>query len=305
MLPHKELAPLLNPDPVAHARSLMEKGQLGEALAFSTTVSKSLGKVVAGLNKIRMKVHAELFEQAVKAGDMTTARREYWQVQMLAGVAALPDPTVEERYIRAMSAARMKPIPVKRKFRHMTLVEQLRSVFDLTGDVVECGCFRGLSSWMICATLHEEAGGFDGRGFHIFDSFAGLSNPVAADLPAPTHADQSRLNDMMQPGGFACSEAAVRQNLSAFHGITYHPGWLPDSLKCEAERSYRFIHVDVDLYEPTLGVLEYFYPRLVPGGLILTDDYGWPGARQAFDEFCARHDLQVEELADNQAVLRK
>lgn len=51
-----------------------------------------------------------------------------------------------------------------------------------------------------------------------------------------------------------------------------------------------FAHVDVDLYAPRLASFEYFYDRMVPGGLLVCDDYGFgpcQGANQAVDEFMA------------------
>src|SRR5262245_10402180 len=51
---------------------------------------------------------------------------------------------------------------------------------------------------------------------------------------------------------------------------------------------YSFVHVDVDLYQSTLDCCEYFYTRLVPGGIMLFDEYGFPSARgekDAVDEF--------------------
>ena len=51
-------------------------------------------------------------------------------------------------------------------------------------------------------------------------------------------------------------------------------------LETLAETRYRFVHIDVDIYEPTYACLEYFHPRMVEGGLIVIDDYGfpsWPG----------------------------
>ena len=56
----------------------------------------------------------------------------------------------------------------------------------------------------------------------------------------------------------------------------------------EGERSYSFVHIDVDLYEPTLASHRYFFNRLSKGGVIVCDDYGFrqfPGASDAVDEF--------------------
>jgi hypothetical protein len=50
--------------------------------------------------------------------------------------------------------------------------------------------------------------------------------------------------------------------------------------------------VDVDLFRPTRDALEFFYPRLVPEGTIVVDDYSWrnfPGARAGVDGFVSEH----------------
>ena len=64
------------------------------------------------------------------------------------------------------------------------------------------------------------------------------------------------------------------------------------------------MHVDVDLYEPTDEVLRYFMPRMSPGGAIVSDDYSWPGARLAVQEFAERNRLAFEVTAFGQAVFR-
>jgi len=65
-------------------------------------------------------------------------------------------------------------------------------------------------------------------------------------------------------------------------------GWIPQVIHLEETRNYAFVHLDVDLYEPTLTSLQYFFPLLSPGGVIVCDDYGaseFPGASSAFDHF--------------------
>jgi hypothetical protein len=71
------------------------------------------------------------------------------------------------------------------------------------------------------------------------------------------------------------------------------------------DRRYSLVHLDVDLYRPTLDCLEYFAPRLMPSGIIVLDDFDsptCPGVRQAMEEYLARDPhfqmwrLQVEQL---------
>ena len=59
------------------------------------------------------------------------------------------------------------------------------------------------------------------------------------------------------------------------------------------------------VYDPTLGALEYFFPRLVPGAIVVCDDFGWPGERKAIENFCARHGCSFETTVHLQAVLRR
>ena len=68
----------------------------------------------------------------------------------------------------------------------------------------------------------------------------------------------------------------------------FHKGWIPDVFSDLPETEWSFVHIDVDLYEPTLAAFQYFFPRLSTGGIIICDDYSYslfPGAKLAVDEF--------------------
>jgi predicted O-methyltransferase YrrM len=97
----------------------------------------------------------------------------------------------------------------------------------------------------------------------------------------------------------------VRRGLAAFPAVEFHPGWIPQSFAGLREMTYRFVHLDLDLHDPTLAALEYFYPRMVKGGILVCDDYSWPGARKAIEDFCARHRVAFEATPHGQAVLRR
>jgi hypothetical protein len=107
----------------------------------------------------------------------------------------------------------------------------------------------------------------------------------------------------MGAGHFAASLDEVREALCAFPRIEYFPGWIPEAFPDEPGARYRFVHLDVDLFQPTRDSLEYFYPKLIPGGMIVCDDYGWPGARKAIDDFCARTGVTVQANVHLQACI--
>ncbi len=93
----------------------------------------------------------------------------------------------------------------------------------------------------------------------------------------------------------------MQRGLAPFPGIAYFPGWIPEAFAPDNPNRYRFVHVDVDLYQPTLDSFEYFWPRLVPGGTMVCDDYNWPGAKRAVETFCARVGVEFGTSPFNQA----
>ena len=76
----------------------------------------------------------------------------------------------------------------------------------------------------------------------------------------------------------------MRSRLAEFPNISYYKGWIPERFREVESLRFSFVHVDVDLEQPTRDSLEFFYPRLSPGGVLLCDDYGsslCPGATSA------------------------
>ena len=165
------------------------------------------------------------------------------------------------------------------------------------GLVVECGCYRGLSSYVLSRYLQAETPSFTGASFHVFDSFQGLS---------PLSDHDTKRDPRVQAGMFAASLDEVRRTLADFPDITYHPGWIPESLADAPAGPYRLVHVDLDLHDPTRAALDFFYPRLAPGGVMVCDDFGsvrWPGARTAVEDFCAATGARLLRLSSGQALV--
>lgn len=155
--------------------------------------------------------------------------------------------------------------------RKYLLHELLKLTAAVDGDTAECGVYRGASSWLICRFL-----GKSGKRHHLFDSFSGLSAPTAED------------GSYWKSGDLRSSEEEVRTRLKEFDNWTMHRGWIPEKFPEVGGARFSFVHIDVDLYDPTKASLEFFYERTSPGGILLCDDYGFstcPGATRAVDEF--------------------
>jgi hypothetical protein len=198
-----------------------------------------------------------------------------------------PADPIQRLYDSAMARSQdgqFDNLPKRARFyaRHQVARAAIRRAPAL--DIAECGCWHGHSTLMF-ADLCQELG-FSGR-FSVFDSFEGLSDFQPADhlglsmdeaetemLKAHFVSDQAKLAALTAPYGF----------------IDLYAGWIPSRFAEVADRRYTFVHIDVDLYEPTRDALAFFYPRLAEGGAIFFDDYGYknfPGAQAAVDEVLA------------------
>ena len=220
-------------------------------------------------------------------------------------IAAI-EPARLANYRSALLASGVSAIPAGRLKRHANLQRLFLDALTLDGWVAECGCAAGLSFLQLCSIQAQHAPSWQGERFQVFDSFEGLSKPGPQDLDTSgmeAHSAQ-RILSLTRSGNMAFSFNSVSSRiLGHFPRVELQRGWLPASLVGIAEHRYRFVHVDVDLYEPTLGCFEYFFSRLVPGGIIVTDDYNWPGGRRAVDEFCAARGLTPRLTGTNQAFL--
>lgn len=201
------------------------------------------------------------------------------------------DDAFHSAYERAQCATQSADTDNPLRRQRFFVTNQLLRQADLgRGDVCEAGCFRGLSAHLFAQSIKQ----LDQQvAFHIFDSFQGLSEIESIDLPDDwdqRYKQQSDWSTDKLRKQFSCSLQTVRENLGEFDFIHYHEGWIPTRFHEVADRSFSFVHIDVDLYQPILESFQFFYPRLIPHGIMVFDDYGstqFPGAKNAIDE-CLR-----------------
>jgi hypothetical protein len=140
------------------------------------------------------------------------------------------------------------------------------------GDLVELGVYRGNSAAML-ATLARQAG----RRTYLFDTFEGFS---AQDLRG-LDKDHSTL--------FTDTSLSYVKKVVGEELVIYVQGYFPDSLKqIDAPHQIAVLHIDCDLHDPMDAALQYFYPLVAPGGLIIMHDYSsgyWAGITVAIDNF--------------------
>ena len=176
----------------------------------------------------------------------------------------------------------------------------LNQLFQLAtkvkGDVAECGTYKGASSYFLAKHIINEK--LD-KKLCLFDSFKGLSQPEEID---GEYWSSSDLN---------CTVHDLQNTLSNLGNIDFveiYDGWIPDKFNEISNRTFCFVHIDVDLYQPTLDSIEFFYPRVSPGGIIIFDDYGFetcPGATESIDNFMADKPESIVNLASGGAFIIK
>jgi predicted O-methyltransferase YrrM len=97
--------------------------------------------------------------------------------------------------------------------------------------------------------------------------------------------------DIHKKGDFAdTSLESVKEFLGDCNNVVFHPGFFPVTAEPVKDKKFCFVYFDADLYQSTKSCLEFFYPRMVRGGVMIFDDYEWkgcPGLKKAIEEFLA------------------
>lgn len=196
----------------------------------------------------------------------------------------------------AATIAAVRPYTATPPERLYALCQAVRYVVAnaLPGEVVECGVWRGGSMMAAARTLIDV--GDTTRRLRLFDTFEGMEAPGPHDRwldGSPAAAVFAReVNSSPDGRWLAAGVAEVRAALSSTgypsECISYVEGKVEDTLPAQAPEQIAVLRLDTDWYESTRHELACLYPRLVPGGVLIVDDYGfWQGARRAVDEYLA------------------
>jgi O-methyltransferase len=144
----------------------------------------------------------------------------------------------------------------------------------VTGDFAELGVYKGESARL----LHLMA---PDRTLHLFDTFEGFTS---TDLHPETGEAATYSTKNFADTGLN----KVLKNINGDQAkLKIHAGYFPQSTEGMEELTFALVNLDADLYNPTKAGLDYFYPRLSPGGVIIIHDYNykWEGLMKAVDEF--------------------
>jgi O-methyltransferase len=196
----------------------------------------------------------------------------------------------DKELIEIIEAARPYTMTSNEKLHALITATRYIQKFNIPGDVLECGVWRGGSMHAVARTL--DAAGDHSRNLYLFDTFEGMPPPGENDV----RMDGTTAESLLAAGTKDQSiwaYASLEDVQAGFEGVPYPServhyvqGKVEDTIPAQAPESIGLLRLDTDWYESTRHELEHLYDRLVPGGVLIIDDYGWwQGSRQATEEF--------------------
>jgi len=169
---------------------------------------------------------------------------------------------------------------------------------DVSGDVVELGCYVGTTTLFLQRLLLQHN---SGKALHAYDSFAGL--------PPKTAEDASPVGEQFQAGELkAPKQEFVKHFKQAGLPLPIiHKAWFGNLTLDDMPDRIAFAFLDGDFYDSIRDSLKLVWPRLTEGAIIIVDDYqseSLPGAKRAVDEWLITHPARLQVVASSLAIIR-
>ena len=160
---------------------------------------------------------------------------------------------------------------------------------DVEGDFVETGVWKGgcvILAYNLFKQLNVK------RKVYVYDSFEGLPKPNAEKYPADSGDIHWTLPEL------AISLEQVKENFKKFSeiddSVIFEKGWFRDTIPFNKIEKICTLRLDGDMYESTIDVLDYLYPKLSKGGYCIIDDYIHPGCNAAVMDYRKKHNISDE-----------
>ena len=172
-------------------------------------------------------------------------------------------------------------------------------VKHLRGDFVDCGVNTGIFARAIINYIDFIN---TDKTYFLLDTFTGLderyssAEELAQDLNRNYIANKATLYDQ------------VKETFDGFN-VKIVKGTVPDTLGEVTTDRIAFLSIDMNCVQPEIAALEYFWGKMVSGGIIVLDDYGYSNShkiqKQAHDVFAASKGVEILTLPTCQGMIIK
>lgn len=186
-------------------------------------------------------------------------------------------------------------------WRHWIVSHAVQHAIEFTNckeyNFVECGVGEGFSAFFALRYIVNNKKINHNFFMHLFDAWS----PMKKELLLKSELDNA--------GKYANLDIKItKKNLLEFQKYTiYHQGYIPESFSKppSSPNSIIYLHIDLNSAKPTIDTLDFFYSKLVKGGIILFDDYGWAGyedTKKAIDSYFSEKSGILMKLPTGQAI---
>lgn len=195
-----------------------------------------------------------------------------------------------------------RPYTMTSRERLYALVQSVQYIsrYQIEGDIVECGVWKG-GSMLVAAKKLVECNDLS-RQLWLYDTFEGMPEPGKDDV---SRKGEKAAEVFSKTRNSAGGSEWCRSPLDEVKGVLgssgypvekfqYIKGKVEETIPGEMPERISILRLDTDWYASTRHELIHLFPRLVRGGILLLDDYGyWQGSRKAVDEYFAEHPLPI------------
>lgn len=251
---------------------------------------------------------AQLVNQVVDTALKNNHKSVFWGDRLLSldkSMGFWQDPKFQEAYAQIVGSHYYDQYnrPDGIAWRINTLVWAAKTALNLPGDFVECGVFKGDMSWVVanCVDFAKVE-----KTFYLYDTFAGFSSKYSSPDDFWLSPSLFDLNNKFY--NIPDLEKEVRQRFKDYPNIKVIKGVVPDILSETAPSQIAYLHVDLNSPGPEIGALECLFERVVSGGVIVFDDYGWLDFQKlkiAEDNWMNERGYSILELPTGQGMVIK
>ncbi len=164
-----------------------------------------------------------------------------------------------------------------------------RQSMRIAGDLVECGCYKGISARIISDYVELEK---SDKQYYLYDLFE--------------HSAEMNHHAMSEHSANLYTK--VKQRFADLEQVHVTQGAVPEVLHHTSPEKIAFLHIDLNNAPAEIGALELLFDRVSTGGIIILDDYGWlvyRAQKEAEDPFFEERGYRVLELPTGQGLVIK